>query len=63
MSGRDALLAVANDDGYQCRPAWALLNKLPMYKDCPRADLSVAEALEASLINLPSSPKLAELLK
>lgn len=62
MSVRDELLAAANDAGYQCRPAWTLLNKLPMYQDCPRADLSVAEALEASLINLPSSPKLAELL-
>jgi perosamine synthetase len=60
MSVRDALLEVANDAGYQCRPAWALLNKLPMYQDCPRADLSVAEVLESSLINLPSSPKLAE---
>lgn len=62
MAGRDALLAVANDAGYQCRPAWTLLNKLPMYQDCPRAELFVAEALEASLINQPSSPKLAELL-
>ncbi|MEI7431351.1 MAG: LegC family aminotransferase [Betaproteobacteria bacterium] len=62
MAYRDGLLAVANDAGYQCRPAWALLNKLPMYQGCPRAELFVAEALEASLINLPSSPKLAELL-
>lgn len=62
MAGRDALLAAANDAGYQCRPAWALLNKLPMYQDCPRAELFVAETLEASLINLPSSPKLAELM-
>lgn len=62
MTGRNALLTVANDAGYQCRPVWALLNKLPMYQDCPRAELSVAEALEASLINLPSSPKLAELM-
>lgn len=61
VSVRDSLLALANDAGYQCRPAWALLNKLPMYQDCPKADLSVAEALEASLINLPSSPKLVEL--
>jgi perosamine synthetase len=61
MTGRDALLALANDAGYQCRPAWTLLNKLPMYQDCPHAELFVAEALEASLINLPSSPKLAEL--
>lgn len=62
MAVRDALLTIANDAGFQCRPAWTMLNKLPMYQDCPRADLSVAEALEASLINLPSSPKLAELL-
>lgn len=61
MTGRDALLAMANEAGYQCRPAWVLLNKLPMYQNCPRAELFVAEALEASLINLPSSPKLAEL--
>jgi len=54
---------VANEAGYQCRPAWTLLNKLPMYQDCPRAELFVAEALEASLINLPSSPKLVELLR
>ncbi len=60
MMLRDALLTVANDAGYQCRPAWTLLNKLPMYQDCPRAELPVAEALEASLINLPSSPKLFE---
>lgn len=63
MARRDELLAVANEAGYQCRPAWTLLNKLPMYQDCPRAGLSVAEALEASLINLPSSPKLVELMR
>ena len=62
MSVRDDLLALANDAGYQCRPAWTLLNKLPMYQDCPHAELVVAEALEESLINLPSSPKLGELL-
>lgn len=58
---RDVLLAAANDAGFQCRPAWKLLHTLPMYLDCPRADLPVAVALEASLINIPSSAKLAEL--
>lgn len=58
MAVRDRLLGVANDAGYQCRPVWTLLNKLPMYEACPCASLTVAEALEASLINLPSSPKL-----
>lgn len=56
---RDRLLTVANDAGYQCRPTWTLLHKLPMYADCPHAPLPVAEQLEASLINVPSSAKLA----
>lgn len=56
---RDTLLEAANDAGYQCRPAWTLLNKLPMYQGSPCAPLPIAEALEASLINLPSSAKLA----
>lgn len=63
MNTRDQLLTAANDAGYQCRPAWTLLHKLPMYVDCPRAPLPVAEHLEASLINLPSSAKLANLLQ
>ena len=63
INTRDQLLTAANDAGYQCRPAWTLLHKLPMYVDCPRAPLPVAEHLEASLINLPSSAKLANLLQ
>ena len=56
---RNQMLAAANAAGYQCRPTWILLHKLPMYIDCPRAPLPMAERLEASLINLPSSTKLA----
>ena len=58
---RDDLLAAANDAGYQCRPAWTLLHTLPMFAACPRAALPVAIRLEASLINLPSSPRLADI--
>lgn len=58
MSLRNELLAASNDAGFQCRPAWTLLHRLPMYSVCPRADLAVATGLEASLINLPSSAKL-----
>ena len=61
MNVRDKVLAVVNDAGYQCRPTWRLLHKLPMFADCPRAPLAMAERLEASLINLPSSAKLASL--
>jgi len=55
---RDALLAALNDAGYMSRPIWTLMHRLPMYAGCPRADLSVAESLEARVINLPSSAKL-----
>jgi perosamine synthetase len=60
MNTRDRLLTTVNNAGYQCRPSWVLLNKLPMYVDCPCAPLPVAERLEESLINLPSSAKLAD---
>jgi len=52
---RDALLAVTNDAGIMTRPLWTLMHKLPMYADCPKMDLSVAESLERRLINIPSS--------
>ena len=55
---RDALLAATNDAGFMTRPAWTLLNTLPMFADCPRAPLPVAERLQASIINVPSSASL-----
>ena len=63
MEIRDALLTAANDQGFQCRPAWKLMHRLPMYEHCPCAPLPIAERLEATLINLPSSPKLGEKIK
>jgi perosamine synthetase len=57
---REAVLTRVNDAGYQCRPTWVLLHRLPMYASAPRAPLPVAERLEASLISLPSTPRLAE---
>lgn len=53
---RDALLNNLNADGIMVRPLWNLMNRLPMYKSCPAADLSVSHQLEDSLINIPSSP-------
>lgn len=55
---RDALLDALNSAGYMSRPIWTLMHKLPMYTACPRADLGTAEQLEATVINLPSSPRL-----
>lgn len=54
-SQRDEILDATNDAGIMTRPAWTLMHRLPMYRDCPRADLAVAESLERRLINLPSS--------
>jgi perosamine synthetase len=60
LAVRDQLLTRLNEAGYMCRPIWTLLHKLPMYSACPRSDLSVALRLEASIINIPSSAKLAD---
>jgi perosamine synthetase len=42
------------------RPVWTLMHRLPMYCHCPRGDLALAEQMEARIINVPSSPKLAD---
>lgn len=59
-SKRDELLDALNESGFMSRPAWSLLHHLPMYQNCPRMDLTVAERLEQGLINIPSSPILEE---
>jgi perosamine synthetase len=55
---RDAVLAATNDAGLETRPAWTLMHRLPMYRDCPRDELSVAEEIAARLVNIPSGPAL-----
>jgi perosamine synthetase len=60
MEARDALLQALNEAGFMARPLWTLMHRLPMYAACPRAPLPVAEALEASVINIPSSARLAD---
>lgn len=57
-SRQDELLQLLHDEGILARPAWTLMHKLPMYKDCPRMNLETAEDIEARLINLPSSVNL-----
>jgi perosamine synthetase len=55
---RDAILGALIAAGYQCRPLWTLMHRLPMYQHCPRAPLPIAERLELSVIKLPSSASL-----
>jgi aminotransferase in exopolysaccharide biosynthesis len=52
---RDALLGATNEAGVMTRPIWALMSRLPAFKDCLKGDLSNAEWLEARVVNLPSS--------
>jgi len=53
---RDEILAFLNDNGVMSRPIWTPLHKLRMYQNCPKADLSVTEQLNQSIINIPSTP-------
>ena len=54
-----AVLAALNAAGFGARPAWTPMHMLAMYRDCPRADLSVTEDVFRRLVSLPSSPALA----
>lgn len=53
------LLERANAEGLQCRPAWTPMHDLPIYAECPRMELAVTQSLNDRLINIPSSPRLA----
>lgn len=55
---RDEILRATNEMKLMTRPVWKLMNELPMYKSCPRMDLSVARELEQRIVNLPSSASL-----
>jgi perosamine synthetase len=55
---RDAILDATNAAGMATRPVWTLMHDLPMFRDCPRMAVDVAESLAARIINLPSSAML-----
>ena len=52
---RDAFLTYSNEKGVMTRPAWQLMNKLPMFINCQTDDLINANELVNRLVNLPSS--------
>lgn len=55
---RNDFLKFSNENGVMTRPIWKLMNHLSMFKDCPKGDLSMAEALENTIVNIPSSVRL-----
>jgi perosamine synthetase len=52
---RDLFLNETNSAGVMTRPVWALMNRLPMFKDAQQGDLTNAEWLEQRVVNIPSS--------
>ena len=52
---RNAFLDYTNGNSIMTRPAWTLLNKLPMFRTCSKTNLINAKWIEERLVNLPSS--------
>lgn len=55
---RDKFLEYTNDNGVMTRPAWQLMNRLPMFRGCQTDDLVNTQWIEDRLVNIPSSVKL-----
>ena len=52
---RDKFLEATNAKGILTRPAWELMNRLEMFKNCQVENIENAEWLADRLVNLPSS--------
>ncbi len=51
---RDSFLEYTNANGVMTRPIWTLMNRLPMYRDAFRTDLTNSEWLEDRVVCIPS---------
>lgn len=60
---RDHFLEISNRNGVMTRPAWKLMNDLPMYKDCETDALINSRQISETLVNLPSSVRLSDMNK
>ena len=56
LDSRNELIEKANILGVMMRPIWLPMHKLPVFKDCPKGDLSNTEWFESRVVNIPSSP-------
>ena len=52
---RDLFLRESSLKGVMTRPAWTLINKLPMFNRCQCDELKNAEWIEDRVVNIPSS--------
>jgi perosamine synthetase len=60
---RNQILDRTNEVGISTRPVWDLLTSLEHLKGFPSMDVTGAEVVASSLINLPSSPQLVKVQK
>jgi perosamine synthetase len=58
LEARNEFLDFTNKCNVMTRPAWRLLNKLPMFQSCQIDELENAQWLEERVVNIPSSVKL-----
>lgn len=58
---RDSFLTYTNENGVMTRPAWRLMHKIEMFKDCIKDDLVNSLDIEDRLVNIPSSVRLDQL--
>ena len=60
LSFRDQIITETNKNGIGIRPVWKLMHRIKHLSKYPKMNLQNSEKLEASLINIPSSPNLYE---
>jgi perosamine synthetase len=58
LEARDLCVKHFDSLKIQARPFWALNHTHPMYRECPRAELPVAEALQRTCVSIPCSAKM-----
>jgi perosamine synthetase len=56
LKERDSFLKYANKEGVMARPAWRLMNDLPMFKNCQVYNIMNASMLADRIVNIPSTP-------
>jgi dTDP-4-amino-4,6-dideoxygalactose transaminase len=52
---RDTFLKYTNENGVMTRPAWQLMNTLPMFEHCQTDNLETSNNISERLVNIPSS--------
>jgi perosamine synthetase len=58
INERDAFLSLSNSNSVITRPAWQLMNKLPIFSQHEATNLDNAEWLADRIVNIPSSVRL-----